>query len=43
MKEGRQDEVDFMVHKLDMFDFGSWEEAMLFLVCNPTSGSHAPQ
>ena len=24
VEEGRKDEVDFMVHKLHMFEFGTW-------------------
>ena len=27
VKAGRRDEVEFMVNKLDMFEFGTWEEA----------------
>ena len=28
VKEGRREEVEFMVEKLDMFEFGTLEEAM---------------
>ena len=28
VKEGRREEVEFMKEKLEMFEFGTWEEAM---------------